>query len=689
MQLFVLLNPKNKIMSRKTILPTTAIFCLLLHSFNSYSQLKRETKGRLLLMEGTHRQSATQERISNDGRHARFRSFDGRNNNVGSNRGDWGAADINLFREMPADYASADPNNAMNGTKRPSPREISNLIIDEPVTVFNTRDLSTLVYQWGQFLDHEMTLTPTDTIEYVPIPLPANEVIFTEAIPFYRSEFRRNRDFQPSVRQQINLNTSFIDGSVVYGSDAQRAKWLRTFKNGKLKTSKDNLMPFNTISGEFADAIDPNAPEMANDGGGTIKTFVAGDVRASENPVLISIHTLFVREHNRICDRLLKEGMNNDELIYQMARKEIGALIQVITYKEFLPALGITLRPYAGYRSDTRPDITNTFATAAYRLGHTMVSDDVLLIDNNCKEVGPGEMELVDVFWNPQLVLDNNIDIFLKGASSHDQYQTDTKINNVLRNFLFVSPNDPVRFGIDLGSLNIQRGRDHGLPDYNTARRFYTGRAARKFIDITTNDTLAENLRSLYAGINNVDLWIGLLAEDHLPNSSVGNTLHEMLRAQFEKLRDGDYYFYLNDPFLPDNVRRQVANTSFAALIKRNTTLTNLTNDVFHTEECEEDEETANKTQPLITKLGIPSSNEKTWPSIYPNPATDNLTVTLDGKNVSTVKVFSANGELSSTIISAPNQKSMQINIRNLSKGYYVISVTTANGTKSFTFIKQ
>ena len=315
-------------------------------------------------------------------------------------------------------------------------------------------------------------------------------------------------------------------------------------------------MPYNTTDGELGSPIDPNAPSMENDNGGTAKTFVAGDVRAAENPVLASIHTLFVREHNRICDRMVSRGYQNDEFIYQMARKQVGALIAAITYQEFLPALGITLRPYAGYKSYIRPDIMNTFATAAYRLGHTMVSDDVVLADNNCEEVGPGEMELVEVFWNPELVATYGIDIFIKGAASHDQYETDTKINDVLRNFLFGNPNDPVRFGIDLGSLNIQRGRDHGLPDYNTVRRFYTGTAATSFSDISPVDSIARALEELYGEVNNVDLWIGVLSEQHLPNTSVGLTLHAMLKSQFEKLRDGDYYFYLNDPFLPGFIRR-------------------------------------------------------------------------------------------------------------------------------------
>ena len=140
---------------------------------------------------------------------------------------------------------------------------------------------------------------------------------------------------------------------------------------------------------------------MANDSSHQVKTFVAGDIRAAENPVLTSIHTLFVREHNRICDSLIRMGMRNDEHMYQIAREIVGDLIEAITYQEFLPALGIMLQLYCGYKDNVRPDIINTFATASYRLGHTMVSDDVLLMDKNCGEVGPGEMDLVEVFFTP------------------------------------------------------------------------------------------------------------------------------------------------------------------------------------------------------------------------------------------------------------------------------------------------
>ncbi|HZI52651.1 MAG TPA: peroxidase family protein, partial [Chitinophagaceae bacterium] len=305
-------------MSRKTFLPATC--CLLLFSLSlttAFTQQKKAERGKLLMTESRPRSSGAASLI-NLFRRSPYRTYDGRNNNITSTQNAyWGAADIPLYRELPAAYGASDPKNALGGLNRPSPREISNVLVDEPVTQFTTRVLSTLVYQWGQFLDHEITLTPTGNAEYAPIPLPENEEIFTEDIPFYRSEFRMTQGVGGTARQQLNLNTSFIDGSVVYGSDSKRAQWLRTMRNGKLKTSSGNLMPYNTTDGERASPIDPNAPSMENDNGGTAKTFVAGDVRAAENPVLASIHTLFVREHNSICDRLVGQGFRNDELIYQ------------------------------------------------------------------------------------------------------------------------------------------------------------------------------------------------------------------------------------------------------------------------------------------------------------------------------------------------------------------------------------
>jgi hypothetical protein len=514
-----------------------------------------------------------------------FRTYDGTNNNIARTKAEWGATNVALAREIPAEYGATDTKNAMGGTSRPSARQISNAICDEPVTTFSSKNLSAYVYVWGQFLDHDMVLTPSSTTESVPITLPANETLFTVPISFSRSTIFPGSGIN-TQRQQMNLNTAWIDGSVVYGSDSVRASWLRTKVNGKLKTSAGNNLPWNTVNGEVTGALDASAPSMANDGNHTIKTIVTGDVRGAEHPGIIGLHLIFVREHNRISDRLRTQGLTNDEEIYQKARKEIGALIQAITYQEFLPAMGITLNNYSKYNSAVKPDILNSFATAGYRIGHTQVADLLAMRDNNCVVVGGGGVDLIDAFFNIGLIDEFGLESFLKGFATHKQYETDTKINSILRNFLFGSPTAPVRFGLDLAALNIQRGRDHGLPDYNDIRKFYTGTPARTFADITKNTTLAAALQTQYGTIDNIDLWIGILAEDMLPGKSVGKTMHALLKAQFEKLRDGDFYFYKSDPNLPAAIKTQVSNTKLSDVIKRNTTLTNLQSNVFITNPC-------------------------------------------------------------------------------------------------------
>jgi len=624
-----------------------------------------------------------------------YRSYNGVNNNLGTDRRTWGSANIPLLREMPAAYG---PGNSLAGVSRPSPRAVSNLVVDEPVTIFNVRNVSTVAYLWGQFLDHDITLTPTGTTEPAPILLPADEELFTEPIQFFRSEVYPGTG-GTTVREQFNLNTAWIDGSVVYGSDDKRASWLRTRRGGKMKTSAGNLLPWNTTSGQHDAPIDVNAPSMANDGNKTIKTFVAGDVRASEHPVLTSFHTLFVREHNRICDLLIARGQRDDEKNYQTARRIVGALIQNVTYNEFLPALGITLRPYRGYNANVRPDLTNIFATAGFRLGHTMVADEVLLFDNRCQPMDPEALELDELFWNPDLVVTYKPEAFLKGIAAHTQYETNIKINGVLRNLLFGDPASPVRFGVDLASLNIQRGRDHGLPDYNSVRKFYTGSYATRFSDINRNDTLARNLRSLYGSINNVDLWTGVLAEDLIPGTSIGRLAHEIQRVQFEKLRTGDFYYFENDPYLPEEARSSVRATRLSDIIKRNTAITNLQANMFFTRACpgfsptptdEEEEEIVARVAPVKDVVDI-SDAELT---LFPNPSSDMVTVGLNTLapitiGATTIKIISGrDGTVMKTVTTADFNKDVRIDISDLPKGVYTLTVKNGDRTQSMKLVK-
>lgn len=495
-----------------------------------------------------------------------YRQIDGNCNNINGNDL-WGSTNIQLNRFIPAVY---NANNDLVGANRAHPRMISNIIFKTDEDLPSDR-LSSFVFTWGQFIDHDITLVHTDSLEANISPLP-NDIIISP-IPFNRSEALPGTGENGIAREQINAITAWIDASNVYGSDIETAHQLRTFKDGKLKTAKAN-------NGEDILPIINNQ-------------YLAGDERALEQPGLTSLHVLFVREHNRICDALLACGMTNDESIYQRARKKVGALLQSITYNEFLPALGIQLPQYNGYNNTVKPDILNVFAAAAYRIGHTMVTDELVLYNDEGQLIET--MSLAEAFFDPTIAEERGIETILNGLAKQFQQKIDVKVVESLRSFLFGAPPNA---GFDLVALNIQRGRDHGLDDYNAYRTAFGLPPAFNFSDITSDADLQRKLQLMYNyNINDIDVWVGLLAEDHLPNASVGQTLHAILSKQFTALRDGDFYYYQNDPKLSKEEKQQINNTQLADIIKRNTNIKNIKQHVFYgpcyadniTYDCEQD----------------------------------------------------------------------------------------------------
>ncbi len=507
-----------------------------------------------------------------------FRSIDGTENHPR----DLGEVDSPLIRIAPVAYPDGAGHKIITYPDRENPRVISNTVVDQAgASILNNRGLSDFVWQWGQFLDHDIDLTEGHSGNGTAnIPVPDGDILGPNPIPFNRSDYLPGSN----PRQQVNQITAFIDASNVYGSHDERADNLRTFADGKLKTSDDGrLLPV--------------------EGG----TFYAGDIRANEQVGLTSMHTLFVREHNRLADALgaLKgiddkaddAKMSRDEYIYQVARKIVGAEMQIITYKEFLPAL---LGPYApkaykaSYKTNIDPSIANEFSTAMYRVGHTMLSPKLLLVSQDHRAEN---LELKSAFFEPEFLggddLTNpedtgNIERLLKGLAHQRMQEIDATIVDDVRNFLFGPPGAG---GLDLASLNIQRGRDHGLPDYNAMREAYGLTPKKAFLDrknvpgITSDPVLAKKLADVYGNdINNVDPWLGAIAEDHLPGCSTGELTKTALVEQFRRLRDGDRYYYLNDSYLDDPVISKVIdldNLTLSSVIQANTNITSLPNNVF------------------------------------------------------------------------------------------------------------
>ena len=90
----------------------------------------------------------------------------------------------------------------------------------------------------------------------------------------------------------------------------------------------------------------------------------------------------------------------------------------------------------------------------------------------------------------------------------------------------------------------------------------------RTFADITPDATTSANLAKAYASVNDIDLWVGGLAEPHAPGAMVGETFRAILRDQFERLRDGDRFWYQS--YLPADWVRTVEQQTLSTIIQRN-----------------------------------------------------------------------------------------------------------------------
>jgi peroxidase len=484
--------------------------------------------------------------------HLQFRSVDGSDNNQ-----------IHAsFNQTGSDFTRIGSANFADGVdamvSAPNPRMISNVVVAGNGDLPNPEGLSGMMYAWGQFIDHDLDLANQDPTTNIAITVPSGDPNLEpgSSIPLSRVIIDPATGHDGKAATAVNGVTGWLDASMVYGSDEATANNLR-LADGHMKTSAGNNLPIDPQSGMF----------------------MAGDVRAQENPDLTALQTLFVREHNYQVDLLEKQHPNwSGDQLYQQAKAIVTAEIAHITYSEFLPHLlgPDALTAYHGYDPTVDPRITEEFAGAAYRFGHSIVSAELTKFGEQGQTLAAEDLK--DAFFEPPSTFESNggADALLRHLSGDASNALDVHIVDDLRNFLNAPPD-----AIDLAAINIQRGRDLGLGTLNQTREALGLAAYTSFDQITSDATTVAALKLAYNNdIDSVDLWTGGLAEDHTAGAMIGQTFGTIIAQQFENLRDGDRYWFENQGFDAATLSK-IESTTLSDIIARDTDTQHIQQDAF------------------------------------------------------------------------------------------------------------
>ncbi|KAL3290150.1 hypothetical protein HHI36_023514 [Cryptolaemus montrouzieri] len=503
-----------------------------------------------------------------------YEGYDGFYNNLA--RPDSGAIDRPLLRRWPAAYE--DGTYLPSGSNRPNPLELSEKLLKGDIGTKSNTGKNALLVFFGQQVVEEIldAQRPACPPEYFNIPIPEGHSYRTKpghtVLPLLRTRFDQRTGINPNnPRQQLNEITPYFDGGLFYGITKQWADQLRTYENGTvdanglLASSHDGLFPaYNTQRLPMANPPPPFYHAHYTQTHETAKVsrfFKLGNPRGNENAFLLTFGIMWFRWHNYIAKIIKKSQPNwSSELIFNEARKWVIATQQHIVVDEWLPALLNTkLEKYEQYDPSINPQIDQFFQSAAFRFGHTLVTPGVYLRDyirNSCsRKFSEWKQEAVrtcNIFWRPQeplLTKENSstnnvldIDRLLMGMSVQLCEKEDHKIVEDLRGNVFGPLEFPRR---DLMAVNIQRGRDHGLPGFNAARMaFGLKNITFENFRYITNET-RETLRSLYKNkIDDVDVWVGGILETS--DDGPGMLFTKIIMDQFRRIRDGDRFWFEN-----------------------------------------------------------------------------------------------------------------------------------------------
>jgi hypothetical protein len=348
----------------------------------------------------------------------------------------------------------------------------------------------------------------------------------------------------------VNEITHWWDGSSIYGSNLEQQEFVRSHTDGKLRINDDGTLPI------------PDDPERDFT---RVPGFWSG---------LAMLATLFVREHNAVCDRLKSEYPHwGDEELFQRARLVVAALMAKIHTAEWTPAIishpttvyalranwfgiaGERIARTFGRISDSEvisgipgaatehygaPFCLTEEFTSVYRM-HPLLPDDydIRSLDDDRplaqlefpEMAGPNAKDIAARFTLQ--------DLFYSFGTTHPG-------DIVLKNFprflqSFTRPDGKV---IDLASTDIIRIRELGVPRYCQFRRLMHMTVPTTFAELCEDPALAAEIEEIYDGdIEKVDLMVGLYAEKRPTGFAFSDTAFRIFILMASRRLNSDRFF--------------------------------------------------------------------------------------------------------------------------------------------------
>ncbi|KAG1666074.1 Chorion peroxidase [Nymphon striatum] len=442
------------------------------------------------------------KRISCDATSQKYRTINGTCNNLKRPiEGSSNTAQGRLLDPFYDDGITAPRRHSKLGGLLHSPRHISNIVMTDEQHL--TTSKTSLLTYFGQIISHDYSITPMITAngrEFLcckealngsrvhpgcqTIGIAEDDAFYShfskKCMEFIRSTAVLRNDCTFGWREQVNAITTYMDGSFIYGS--------------------------------------------TNDVADNLRTKTDGDARANENVGLTAIHTVFMREHNRIA-KVMKDSKQewDDEKIFQETRKIVIAFMQTMVMKEYLPAtLGKSI-------------LKNI------RFAHTMINNEIEFVYEN-REINSSHFE-GKLFHPEDIYFSKRLTAIINGMLHQHPRICSVYMASSISKKLFMK--DGEECGLDLGSLNIQRGRDHGLPPYNEYRKFCKLEPYDSIANMPLSEDLKEKLSKVYEHVDDIDIYVGGILEP-VHEGEVGETFGCIIGEQFRVLVKGDRFFLAN-----------------------------------------------------------------------------------------------------------------------------------------------